>query len=245
VKHDSLLKLGGLCAILLGIVNGLSSIFYLLLPPEQRAAVPAAQILPSVAEGATLLMITFYAQAIVGVLGLIVVPAISVQFKDMDEGWVRWTRNLALVGFAVSAVGYLLSAGRLPGIAAAFVAGDASTKAALAAVWKSSIDLQGFWGYGAVGIWVFVMSLFALRGSSWPKPAAYLGLVLGIAYWLIPVGVVLKSQPFLLLGSAIGAVLTTIWYVWVGWVTRSASTKQTSEATPMAKASPAGTGPKR
>ena len=223
MKDTSLLKLGGIAAILLGIVNALSSVLYLILPTEQRAAVPAAQILPSVAQGATLLMLTFLLQALVGVLGLVVVPALSRLVEDVNEGWVRWTSNLALAGFIVSAVGYLLSMARLPGIATAFVAGDASTKAALAVVWKSSIDLQGFWGYGAVGVWVFVISLLALRKANYPKLLAYLGLVLGIAYWVIPAGTILKSQPLLIAGAVVGTVVTTIWYVWAGIHARSSA----------------------
>jgi hypothetical protein len=223
VKDSSLLKLGGMGAILLGVVNALSSILYLVLPTEQRAAVPAAQILPSVAQDATLLLLTFWLQALVGVLGLLVVPALSLFVEGTHQGWLRWTSQLAIVGFAVSAVGYLLSVARLPGIAAAYVAGDAATKALLVPLWKSSIDLQGLWGYGAVGIWVFVVSLLALRQAKLPRLWAYLGLVLGIAYWIIPAGTIFKSQPLLLAGAVIGVFATTIWFVWAGMIARSAA----------------------
>lgn len=221
MKDSSLLKLGGMGAILLGVVNALSSILYLILPPEQRAAVPAAQILPSVAQDATLLMLTFWLQALVGVLGLLVVPAFARLVEGANEGWLRWTSQLAVVGFAVSAVGYLLSVARLPGIAAAYVAGDAATKAALVPVWKSSIDLQGLWGYGAVGVWVFVLSLLAMRQAKLSRLWTYLGMVLGIAYWIIPAGTIFKSQSLLLVGVAIGTIITTLWYVWGGIIARS------------------------
>lgn len=224
MKDNSLLKLGGTCAILLGIVNGLTSVLYFLIPPAQRAEVPAAQILPSVAQDATFLMLLFWSQVAVGILGVAVVPALARLVQEANEGWVRWTSNLATAGFVVSAVGYLLTISRLPGIAAAYVAGDASTKAALAAVWKSSIDLQGMWGYGAVGAWVLVVSLFALRGTKIPRVLAYVGILDGIGYIAIVLATFLKIQELLLLLAAAGLILSTVWYVWMGLTARRQAT---------------------
>lgn len=148
----SLLKLGGACAILLGVAKLIASAAYFVVPPEQRLSVPGTLFLPSFAQDSTFLMTIFWLEALVGVLGLAVIPAMSGLVRAANEGWVRWTSNLALVGYAVSAIGYTLTIARLPAIAAAFVAGDASTKAALAVVWKSSPDLFGLWGYGAIGV---------------------------------------------------------------------------------------------
>ena len=79
-----------------------------------------------------------------------------------------------------------LSYAGLPGIAAAFVAGDASTKAALAVVWRSSPDLLGFWGYGAIGIWVLVVSILALRGKDLSSILNIIGILLALLYILVP-----------------------------------------------------------
>jgi hypothetical protein len=220
MKDNSLLQLGGLAAILIGIAKAISGVVYLLLPPEQRAEVGGAQFLPSFAQNPTLLLTLFWVEALVGVLGLAVVPALSSLYRSVNEGWVRWTSNLALMGFAVAAVGYVLSVSRLPGIAAAYVAGDASTKAALLAVWKSSIDLFGLWGYGAIGVWVLVLSLLALRANAYHKPYVYLGFLLALSYLLVPVGAILKIQPLLVGVAGVGGAAALVWYVWTGVLLR-------------------------
>ena len=152
MKDNSLLKLGGTCAVLLGITGALASLTYLLLPADQRLGVPAARILPSIAQGSMLLNLQFLELTLMGVFGLAVVPALSELVRAENAGWVRWTSNLALVGYAVTAVSSFFSFGRLPGIAAAYVAGEAATQAALTPIWRSSFDLHGLWGYGAVGL---------------------------------------------------------------------------------------------
>lgn len=220
MKDNSLLKLGGACAVLLGIAKIVSAVGYLLLPPEQRAAVPGVKFLPSFAANPTLLLTVFWAEAIVGILGLVVVPAISRQLRAENEGWVNWTSSLALLGFAVSAVGYVLSVARVPVIAAAYVAGDASTKAALAVTWRSSPDLLGLWGYGVIGVWVLVVSLLGLRGTTFPKILMYVGIALAVLYGLVPFGIGLKSQPLLLIAVSLGGLAAPIWYIWSGLVLR-------------------------
>ena len=223
MKDDSVLKLGGACAILLGIAKILSGVGYLVLPPEQRVLSPGVEFLPSFAQNSSLLMAVFWVEAAIGLLGLAVVPALSGLVRSMSEGWVRWVSTIATVGYAVSAVGYLLSIARIPVIAAAYVKGDPSTQAALAVVWRSSPDLQGLWGYGAIGVWVLVVSLLAMRGTTFPKPHAYLGLALAVLYILVPAGVMLKAQPLLLVSAGVGALAAPIWYVWSGLILRRTS----------------------
>jgi hypothetical protein len=216
MKDNSLFKLGGTCTILLGVFDALASLTYLLLPADQRLGVPAARILPSIAQGATLLQLQILELALIGILGLIVVPAVSELFKGVSEGWVRWTGNLALVGFAVSAVSNLLTFARLPAIAAAFVAGDASTKAALVPIWRSTLDLYGIWNDGVIGLWILVLSLLAFRGTILPRILAILGVLGGISLFLIPVAFILKTPSLFLVAAALGGIASTAWFIWTG-----------------------------
>jgi hypothetical protein len=223
MKNNQVLRFGGLFAILLGLAKLLSGVFYLLLSPDLRAEVPAAKFLPAFAQGSTLLTSLFWVEALVGVLGIAVIPALSSLVQDGNEGWVRWAATLATAGFIISSVGYTLSIAKLPGIALAFVHGDASTKAALAAVWKSSIDLFGLWGYGTVGLWIFVVSSSALGKTEFPKALAYLGILYGILFLLVPVGTTFKMQTPLLAAAILGATVGPIWWIWTGVTLRKAS----------------------
>jgi hypothetical protein len=216
MKNKNLLKLGGLFAILLGVAKIFSSGIYLLLAPDLRAEVPAARFLPAFAQNHSLLTSFFWIETLVGVLGLAVVPALSSIVLSRHEGWVRWAGNLASAGFIISAVGYSLSIARLPNIANAYINGEAATQAALAAVWKASIDLFGLWGYGAVGVWVLIVSLLTIHQTGYPKLLAYLGILHAILFLLIPVGAIFKIQTVLLFIASAGVAVAPIWWIWVG-----------------------------
>ena len=216
MKDLSVLKLGGVCAILLGVAKIMSSGIYVLLAADLRAEVPAARFLPAFAQNPSLLLAFFWVETLVGVLGLAAVPAISSLVRSTNEGWTRWAGNLASAGFVVAAVGYSLSIARLPGIASAFVAGDAATKAALAATWKSSIDLFGLWGYGAIGFWVLVISILSLQREDAAKPLAYLGVLHAVLFLLVPAGAIFKSQTILLVVAGAGVIVAPIWWIWMG-----------------------------
>lgn len=216
MKDNSLYTLGGLCAIIIAIASLITGVVYLIMPADLQAGVPAPRFLPAFAQDATMLLLVFWLQALIGILGVAVVPAVSERSGSAGHGWLRWTSNLAMIGFAASAIGYLLSAERLPRIAAAFVAGDAATKAALGATWKASIDLFGIWGYGVVGLWVLVVSLLALRGTGFPRNLNYLGLLTGVLYILIPLGTIFKVSILLTVSAGLGSVVALIWYGWIG-----------------------------
>lgn len=143
--ETSVSRVGGFCGIAAGLLTLAAAVTYLLLPAAQRAAVGGAEILPSVAAGAGVLKTEFVLLALVGVFGLGFVPALARLVMDGKEGLVRWTGTIATVGYAVTTASYFFALGRLPRLAAAFVAGDESTQAALLATWRRSLDLQGYW----------------------------------------------------------------------------------------------------
>jgi hypothetical protein len=219
-KSSNLLKTGGVLAILLGVTRLLAGLGYVLLPPELRLFSAGPNFLPAFNQNPDLLLAVFWVETAAGILGIGVIPALASFVKNENEGLVRWVSNLAILGFGFSAAGYLLSIVRIPVIASAFVAGDASTKAALAVVWRSSIDLMGFWGYGTVGVWILVLCWLSMKNKIFPSVLSILGILAGILYILIPIGVELKAQTVILLVSVIGAVVGPIWYIWVGIVTR-------------------------
>jgi Domain of unknown function (DUF4386) len=219
MKMDTLGRFGGYAAILLGVVAIIGDVIYLLLPADQRLGVKAAAILPSVARGAPLLLAQFWVLTLEGVLGIAVVLALSRLVQAASEGWVRFTSVLALVGFAVTAVSNVITIARLPAIAAAYVAGDAATKAALAPTWRSTLDPYGLWGYGAVGLWVLVVSVLALRSASLPRSLAYVGLAYGVLLLLIPVALLTGTASSLLIGVVVLATLAgPVWWIWTGLV---------------------------
>lgn len=220
IKDNTLSKLGGTCSILLGISYLVIAVVYLRLPPEQQdaAGIPPEKFLESLAQNPTLYIVGGLVFALGSLLGIAAVLAISEGVRSANPGWVRWTSTLAIIGFAVNAIDSFRRVTLDPARAVAYVKGDAVVKAVLTAPSAlPGLDPQAWLRLGAVGFWVLVVSLLALRRSTWPKLLAYLGIVVAIVYWLIVASNFLQFQSFTTIIAGVGLViLTPIWYIWLG-----------------------------
>ncbi len=82
------------------------------------------------------------------------------------------------------------------------------------------IDAQGWLGFGAVGLWILVASLLALRGNAWPKGLAYVGIATAFFYFLALAPAVIPSLSgaviFTIVAGGGGLVLAPIWFTWMG-----------------------------
>jgi hypothetical protein len=225
MKSDSLNKFGGLCSILVGALYIVIGATYVLLPPEQQAAGAPDAFYRSFAESPTVGMINYWAFALAGVFALGALPAITESIRSVNEGWARWTSNLAYLGFAVTAIDFFRNIALQPDRAAAYVAGDASVQAVLAApTFAAGLDTQGWLGFGGVGLWVLVTSLFAMRSKLWPNILAYVGTAVGVLYGLVVVSLVSDNAALLQIVAALGGVVAApIWYIWVGTRLRKAA----------------------
>jgi hypothetical protein len=107
----------------------------------------------------------------------------------------------------------------IPRLAVTYQTGDPALRAALTVPGAPQfIDIQGWLGYGAVGLWILVVSLLALRGNIVPRLLAYLGIAVAIAYFLVVVTMVFPDvRGILLIIAAFGGILLApLWYGWMG-----------------------------
>lgn len=222
MKDNTLSRLGGICSILLGVSYVVIGVTYVLLPAEQQAGGDLAKFFTSFAQNPTLSLIQYWSFALGALLAIAAVLAISQTVRAANEGWVRWTSNLAIIGFAVTAIDNFRVLAVQSARATAFVSGDAATKAALLAPGNvAALDPQGWLGFGAVGLWALVVSWLATKGTAWPKISAYVGIAVGVAYWLVVAGFVLDVQVLVTIAAALGGIiLAPIWYIWLGLVLR-------------------------
>lgn len=210
--------------MLLGVSYLVIGINYLLLPADQKAGSALDSFLPSLAQNPTPLTIQYWAFALGAVVALAAVLAISEAVRPANEGWVRWTSHLAVLGFAVVAINNFRNLAFQLDRATAYVGGDAALKAAIEVSGPFSLDPQGWLGFGAVGLWVLVVSWLALRAGRWPKPLAYVGIAVSVAYGLVVAGFVLNLELLIAIAAGLGGIiLGPIWYIWLGWTLRRAS----------------------
>ena len=219
--NKSLAKVGGTCSILLGVSYVVVGIAYVLTPAEQFTGL-TEKFAPSYAETPTPFTLLLWTCAVGAVIALGAVPAITALVEKEDEGCVRWMRNLAYLGFGVTALEHFRWLVIMPARAAAYQAGDAATKAAIVASDSFvSLDPYDWLKFGCVGLWVLVVSIVALRRSVLPKALAYLGIAGAILYGVYVAGVTLKVPTLALVGAGLGAsIIAPIWYIWVGVILR-------------------------
>lgn len=217
---EPILHFGGLAAIATGITYVAAGATYLLLPPEQRPGSTLDALLTSMARDPTGLIAHYWALALVGVFGLGAVPVVTRAIHPTDDGLSRWAAGLAMLGFAVAVVMFVRYTHAQPIRARAYVEGDAGVRAAIEASQTAfNLDPQGWLQFGAVGLWVLVMSVQALRSGTLARSLCWLGLLVTALYWAVVAGFVLPA-PILIAIAAVagGTLLGPLWWIWLGVV---------------------------
>jgi len=220
MKDNSLYELGGIASILVGISYVVVGITSALTPPAV-AGVPDLQIpLMYFEENKFMILANWWALLIGAVFALAMIPAISATVQHLNEGWVRWTSTLATIAFAVVILDNYWAIVYTEAIGRAYVTGTEAVREALtipgSAQW---IDVKGWLAYGAVGLWVLVCSILALRNNVWPKGLAYLGILAAFIYFLALASLVIPAlflSGAIILVGVIGAVFAPIWFTWMG-----------------------------
>jgi len=225
MDNKSTLKMGSTCAVLTGISYLVTGIAYLLLPEAQKGGTllhDTGRFMLSMAQGSALITIQHLAEGLGGLTGIGVVLAVIELTRPLKSGWTQWLNFMAGIGFAVSAVDNLRITVVEPLRAAAYVAGDPATQAAVVATkCFVSIDPVMWLSFGLVGIWVFFTSYQGLRKLKIPKVLGIVGMVAGVFYFFIEVGTQLKNELLIAITAGLGGlVLGPIWYIWLGRVLR-------------------------
>ena len=210
---------GGNCSILLGLTYLIGGLAYLKLPLSQK--IQGSDFLLSYAKEPNPALIQTLALTVGALLALAVVPMISQKVRAQPGGWIGWTNNLALLGFGVLIIDNLRLLALRPTQALVYAQGDAITRRALELNGPFSLDPDGWLKFGAIGLWVLVVSTVSLRRKVFPEFLSYIGVFLGLTYWMMMMGIILKA-PGVLNNAAIvgGIVLAPVWFIGIGYQTR-------------------------
>lgn len=220
MKDNSVYKLGSIASVIVGIsyvVIGITGVLF----PSNLGGVPNAQS-PFMYWDAnkTMLLTQWWAMFIGAVFALAMIPAVSATVQHLNEGWVRWTSTLATIAFAVSILDNYWSIVYTDARAQAYVAGSEAIRATLSVPGApQAIDVQGWLANGAVGLWVLVVSVLALRHQVWLKGLAYLGIFGASIYFLALLAQVIPDFVYsgaIVYIGVLGAVVAPIWFTWMG-----------------------------
>jgi hypothetical protein len=78
------------------------------------------------------------------------------------------------------------------------------------------LDPQGWFSFGAVGVWVLVISVLALRARLLPAGLAILGIALAIFYGLALASNIFGIDALFTVASSVGVLVALGWYCWIG-----------------------------
>jgi hypothetical protein len=219
MQDVSMSKIGSICSIILGISYVLVGIFHILSPVEHRISSGSEVFLPAIASGFSFSTLVTWSFALGSVVALAAIPAIAERFSIYNRGLVSWTRNLALLGYGALAVNEFTLLARWPALASAYVEGEAATRSAISAQPLLLLDPHGWLSFGAVGTFIFVVSVLALKHSSTPKLYALSGLLGGVLFWFSLVGFILENEIILTIAAGLGGtVVIPIFYIWSGLI---------------------------
>jgi hypothetical protein len=213
----SVQRIGGACAVVVGLSYVLVGITYLLLPNAQRPEAPSATFLPSYAANPTFARLINWETALGALFAVGAVMAITEMVREAGAGLARWTGNLAVIGFAATAISGFRALAVQPLMASSYVAADASAKAAIVANSNPSLDPDGFLGFGVVGVWAIVTSVLAVRANALPRLLSYVGFAVGVLYLFVVAGNVTHTETLIAVAAGLGGViLAPIWFIGIG-----------------------------
>lgn len=156
--------------------------------------------------------------ALIAICFIPAMMAMQVVLGDPRAGLMRWATIIGYMGCA----GTIMSTTRLlyvaPLRARAFLEGDEVVRAVIQYSWTANdLDPVGWMQYGAVGAWLLVASLVALReGKLFPRGWSYLGIAGAIIHFAILASYIAFPQ-IQALAAFLGAfVIAPIWGIWTG-----------------------------
>lgn len=187
-------RVAGAAAIAVGVGGLLYSIlFVVLLNRATRAA----------ATGSDLLLI------VGGVLTIAVMVALYQRLKLVDVGFALWALLLGVLGSA----GSIAHGGYDLGIIAhrpVTPRGDL----------PNATDPRGLMTFALTALALLIVSWLILRGGTFPKGLAWVGIAAGLLLIVVYVGRLVvynpKSPGVLLAAVLVGFVLNPLWFIWLG-----------------------------
>ena len=218
MDDPSIRRVGALAAWGVAVAYLLTGVCAVLMPPELqgRPEITPHEFWTVLARDPTAHLAYHWAWVLAGGFGLAAVPAISLLVWPVHRGAVLWSGLAALVGFAVNARSHLMEVAWDRKIIPVYEGADPAFQAAVHVVAGLALDVpDGVLTYGAVGLWVAVVSALALRQEALPRGFSLLGFVTAAALGAGVIGYGFLVHAFLVVAVGLGGfVLVPAWFVW-------------------------------
>ena len=201
-------KIGGVCAILEGLIYIVAFIFYgaILVYPNANASV--SERLDFLTENHPVFsLLTFTSYILFGILLVALVVAIHHRLKTFAPISSQITSVFGMIW-----AGLVIASGMINniGLNAIIEMGSKEPENAMLLYSATNIITEGLGGGNEIvgGIWVLLLSLTALKGHLFSKPLNVLGILIGVAGILTIYPLDIFKEIF-----GIGQI---VWFLWIG-----------------------------
>lgn len=221
MNDNRLNRLGGTCAILVGVSYFVVAVFFVL-DPTQLIHDDQHRLWSELARNDTPRVLYYWGYALGAIFAFGAIPAIADLVRDKHEGWVRWTTGLAYLSFGVTAVETFRLVTATPLWADNYATGDQTVRTTIVTTdLLLRLDPATLLRFGALGPFFLVVSLLARKHGLLSRPLNYVGIALGVLTITAALGVTLKIGPMVLVSAVLGgAIAAPTWFIWIGLLLR-------------------------
>lgn len=214
-------RLGGICSILAGAIYLASGVVFFLYQVNRfdwNSIASISAFFRAVPEATLTWGIVNLGAALASFLAVAGVLALSDRLRSFDEGFVRWTSTLAIIGYSLTAISDVADFYMVKRLAAGYSQIDLSAQSALEVIGIGSLDPASILRFSTLGPWFLIAGWLALRRGLLPKPLAWLGFVGGMAALAFVMVTVLGIQSLAMPAIIIALIVHPIWLIWTGFV---------------------------
>lgn len=224
--HPTIARVGAVASYGVAASYFASAVFAVAMPPElQRPfGISPHEFWMTLSRQPTAHLCFHGAWIAVGLFGLGAVPAISLLVWRRHPGAILWSGVAALIGFATCARSHLMEVAWDLRIIPVYPGAEPAFQRAVHVVAGLALDVPfGVLTYGAIGVWVLVVSALVLRVERLPPAFAYLGVATGLALASGVAAYSMQVRPLLVLSVGVGGfLLIPAWFAWAGVLLGSA-----------------------
>jgi len=214
-ENRQTVTLGGVCAVLTGVMYVLVAVSFFMLPAAQSPAADGYSdaFFASVESDRLGLEIMYWSLTFSAVFGIAAVATVSDLVRSVHEGWVRWTSTLATIGFGIQIAANVLGRDYVFRTSAGYADLHRTVQAAL----KVQGNLYDDWViFGLVGAWLLTVNVLALRGRLLPRVLGGIGLLGGVTYLMVAATKIFAVPVLMTIAVSVGGILVPVWYIWTG-----------------------------
>ncbi|MEH7886380.1 hypothetical protein V7654_18935 [Bacillus sp. JJ1609] len=206
-------KLGGISAILVGVLYIVTVIIVLLSPPGENAVVDHVTYMNQ-------LVAVHYILGFLGVLGIMVVLTLSRTIEEITQHseWYPFAKIMAIIGFSLLAINNFRQTGLDHELSHQAVHRGGEILETVVLSWAGLVELspQGWLDFGFVGLWIFTFGAMTLRRKK-QRALSILGMLSGGCFILTVLGNVTGLSIFVQIGMGLGGLLfIPAWFIYNG-----------------------------